>query len=174
MPTSGTTPNIDALLLRLSKWHQYGNFPSNGLIYQETAQMIKSWYQESFQRNNRWNKTLIYKEAIKMNMDQLKLMVVCFDYLFDPEKKYNQVFLNHCHQILDNRTATPTQHTQKIKISQKAYLELLRLIGEWKTSREIKNTYKELSEIINKVFMPEYPIKPSTIIDRLKDQKGYK
>ena len=107
MPTKGARPKIDALLLRLFKWHQYGHFPSNGQIYQETAIILTSWYPHHFQRNNRWNKSMIYKEAIKMNMDQLNRMSVCFTYLFDPEKKYNQVFLNHCQQILEDRTEMP-------------------------------------------------------------------
>ena len=52
--------------------------------------------------------------------------------------------------------------------------ELLRIMGEQKTSGEITNTYKQLAAIIEEAFLPEDPIKPSTIIDRLKNQKGYK
>ena len=174
MPTKGAPPNMEGLIQRLFKWHQNGNFPVDRLIYLDTIHILKAWYQEHFQRNNRWNKSMIYNEAIKMNADQLNRMSVCFTYLFDPEKKYNQVFLKHCQQILEDRMPTTEPHIQKIRISQKAYLELLRLVGEWKTTKEIKGTYKELSEVIYEVFSPEYPIKPSTIIDRLKDQKGYK
>lgn len=174
MPTKGATKNIDALLLRLFKWHEHDNFPSNGLIYHETAHSLKAWYQERFQKSNRWNKTMINKETRTMSLDQMRMTMVCFEYLFDPERKYNQVFLAHFHKILEDRTEVPKQPLPKIRISQKAYLELLRIMGEWKSSREIKSTYKELSEIIYMVFTPENPIKPSTIIDRLKDQKGYK
>ncbi len=174
MPTKGATPNIDVLLLRLIKWHEDGNFPSNVLIYYETAYNLKAWYQEHFQKSNRWNKTMIYSETRKMNLDQIQMVLACFVYLFDPGKKYNQVFLTHFHQILEDRTEMPKQPIHKIRISQKAYLELLRMVGEWKSNKEIKGTYKGLSKVIYEVFSPEYPIKPSTIIDRLKDQKGYK
>jgi hypothetical protein len=136
---------------------------------------VKTWYKATFQKGNRWNKTLIRKATMRYSVIELSQLLVAFRLLFNQEKKYNQTFINTVTNIIEERTAEEEGLIDpRIKISQKSYTELLHIIGDIKASGEIKNSYRELAAIIYRTFSPETKLRPSTILDRLKNQKGFK
>jgi len=135
---------------------------------------LKSWYQSSFQKGNRWNKSLILKGVKDYSIDELDHLKNCFCILFNCSKKYNKVFVSYLDEIAEKKTADESGLANpKIKISQKSFTELLRVIGEIKKAGEIKNNYAELADIINHSFSSDTQLQPSTIIDRLRSKKGY-
>jgi len=106
---------------------------------------------------------------------ELSQLVVAFRLLFNQEKKYNQTFIYTVTNIIEERIAEEEGLIEpRIKISQKSYTELLHVLGDLKASGEIKNSYRELAAIIYRSFSPETKLRPSTILDRLKNQKGFK
>ena len=136
--------------------------------------ILKTWYQSSFQKGNRWNKSLIAKGVKNYLIDELDYLKSCFGILFNCSKKYNKVFISYLDEIVEKNTADESGFTTpKIKISQKSFTELLRTIGEIKKAGEIKNNSAELAEIINRSFASDIQLRPSTIVDRLKNKKGY-
>jgi hypothetical protein len=136
---------------------------------------VKTWYKATFQKGNRWNKALIRKRTMRYSVIELNQLVVAFRLLFNQEKKYNQTFINTVTNIIEERTAEEEGLIEpRIKISQKSYTELLHVLGDLKASGEIKNSYRELAAIIYHTFSPETKLRPSTILDRLKNQKGFK
>jgi hypothetical protein len=136
---------------------------------------LKLWYKKSFQKGNRWNQTLIRKQTVHYTVIELSQLVVGFRILFNQERKYNQIFLNYLTHIIEEKTAEEEGLIEpRIKISQKDYIELLHIMGDLKASGEIQNSYRELANIVYRAFAPETELRPSTIFDRLKNQKGYK
>lgn len=136
--------------------------------------ILKLWYLEQFQKNNRWNKALIKKGIAHYSLIELSLLAVGFKTLFNTDKKYNAVFINYLSLLIEEKTAEENGLIDlRIKISQKSYFELLHTLSELKTSGEIHNSYRELAGIIYRAFSPETELKPSTIMDRLKNKKGY-
>jgi hypothetical protein len=136
---------------------------------------VKTWYKATFQKGNRWNKTLIRKGTMRYSVIELNQLVVAFRLIFNLEKKYNQTFINTVTNIIEQRTAEEEGLIDpRIKISQKSYTELLHILGDLKASGEIRNSYRELAAIIYHTFSPETKLRPSTILDRLKNQKGFK
>lgn len=168
------------LILKLNK----NNFPAlitkylssdkshAGLIIKND---LKLWYKENFQQGNRWNKRLLKKGTIDYSVIELSQLVVGFRLLFNQEIKYNQTFINYLTYFIEERTAEEEGLAgPRIKISQNSYAELLHTLGNLKGSGEIQNSYRELAAIIYQTFSPETKLKPSTIIDMLKNQKGFK
>lgn len=136
---------------------------------------VKTWYKATFQKGNRWNKTLIRKRTMRYKVFELSQLVVAFRLLFNQDKKYNQTFIYTVTNIIEERTSEEAGLIEpRIKISQKSYTELLHVLGDLKASGEIKNSYRELATIIYRSFSPETKLRPSTIFDRLKNQKGFK
>ncbi len=136
---------------------------------------VKNWYIETFQKGNRWNKSMIRSRTCNFTFLEIKTVRSCFIILFNPHRSYNQSFIKFIDQILiEIEEEKSGKAFSKIRISQRAYYDLLQIIGDQKSDGEINNTYKQLAEIIDQSFLPEEPIKQSTIIDRLKNQKGYK
>lgn len=136
---------------------------------------VKIWYKMTFQKGNRWNKALIRKGTLHYTVIELSQLVVAFRLLFNLEKKYNQTFINTLTNIIGERTAEEEGLIDpRIKISQKSYTDLVHILGDLKASGEIKNSYRELAAIIYRSFSPETKLRPSTIFDRLKNQKGFK
>lgn len=132
-------------------------------------------HKENFQQGNRWNKTLIRKGTIHYTVIELSQLVVGFRLLFNQGKKYNQTFINYLTYVIEERTAEEEGLIgPRIKISQNSYTELLHSLGDLKASGEIQNSYRELAAIIYRTFSPETKLRPSTIFDRLKNQKGFK
>jgi hypothetical protein len=136
---------------------------------------VKTWYKATFQKGNRWNKALIRKRTMRYSVIELNQLVVAFRLIFNQEKKYNQTFIYTVTNIIEERTAEEEGLIEpRIKISQKSYTDLLHVLGDLKASGEINNSYRELAAIIYHTFSPETKLRPSTILDRLKNQKGFK
>ena len=136
---------------------------------------LKLWYKESFQQGNRWNKTLIRKETIHYTVVELSQLLIGFRILFNAERNYNTIFITFGSTLIEERTAEEEGLVgPRIKIAQNSYKELLHFLGELKASGEIQNSYRELAIIIYRSFSPETKLRPSTIFDRLKNQKGFK
>ena len=68
-------------------------------------QLLKSWYQVNFQKNNRWNRRLIY--SLSKNYSDTEMIEIgkCFQLLFDIKRKYNQTFLRYLVEYRDQRNA---------------------------------------------------------------------
>jgi len=112
---------------------------------------------------------------MRYSVIELNQLVVAFRLIFNLDKKYNQTFIYTVTNIIEERTAEEEGLIEpRIKISQKSYTELLHVLGDLKASGEIKNSYRELAAIIYRSFSPETKLRPSTILDRLKNQKGFK
>jgi len=136
---------------------------------------LKLWYKENFQQGNRWNKTLIRKETIHYAVIELSQLLIGFRILFNAERNYNTIFITFLSTLIEERTAEEEGLVgPRIKIAQNSYKELLHFLGELKASGEIQNSYRELAIIIYRSFSPETKLRPSTIFDRLKNQKGFK
>lgn len=135
---------------------------------------LKSWYQSSFQKGNRWNKTLIINGTKNYSIDEFGHLKNCFCILFNCSKKYNKVFVSYLDEIAEKKTTDESGLANpKIMIRQKSFTELLRFIGELKKSGKIDNSFAELADIINRSFSSDAQLRPSTIIDRLKNKKEY-
>ena len=112
---------------------------------------------------------------MRYSVIELNQLAVAFRLIFNLQKKYNQTFINTVTNIIEERTAEEEGlFNPGIKMSQKSYTELLHVLGDLKASGEIKNSYRELAAIIYRSFSPETQLRPSTILDRLKNQKGFK
>jgi len=136
---------------------------------------VKTWYKRTFQKGNRWNKTQIRKGTMPYTVIELSQLLVAFRLLFNQEKKYNQIFISYVSDIIEERSSEEEGlFGARIKISQNSYTELLHILGDLKDSGEIQNSYRELAAIIYHTFSPETKLRPSTIFDRLKNQKGFK
>jgi hypothetical protein len=136
---------------------------------------VKTWYKATFQKGNRWNKALIRKRTMRYSVIELNQLVVAFRLIFNLDKKYNQTFIYTVTNIIEERTAEEEGLINPgIKMSQNSYTELLHILGDLKASGEINNSYRELAAIIYHTFSPETKLRPSTILDRLKNQKGFK
>ena len=99
----------------------------------------------------------------------------CFSILFNCERKYNRIFISYLKELLEIRTAEELGLTTiRIKISQSSYIDLLHFLGDLKESGEIQNSYQEIAEIMGHSFSPDIQLRVSTIIDRLKNKKGYR
>lgn len=145
------------------------------LKHNQRIWQVKTWYKATFQNGNRWNRSMIRSNAQNYTEREVEELRTCFELLFDCQRNYNLSFIKFIDQLVAERQGEKTgRKHEKLRIKQKAYYELLRIMGEQKTSGDINNTYKQLAAIIEETFLPEDPIKPSTIIDRLKNQKGYK
>ena len=136
---------------------------------------LKLWYKASFQKGNRWNNTLIRKGSIHFTVNELSHLLAGFRIMFNAERNYNTIFVAFLSDLIEERTAEEEGLIgPRIKIAQNSYKELLHTLGELKASGEIQNSYRELAAIVYRTFSPETKLRPSTILDRLKNQKGFK
>ena len=91
--------------------------------------------------------------------------------LFDTNRKYNQAFLKYIGEYIEKQNAS--ELGSFIKIDQKGYKELLRVIGELKRAGNIQSDYNEIAKVIYKFIQSDSNLKISTIKDRLRNKKGY-
>ena len=171
-------PKIDTLKLNKNKFPililECQEFDQNNELQAIVKLKLKSWYQSSFQKGNRWNKSLILKGVKNYSIDEITQLQNCFNILFNCERKYNQIFISYLKELLEIRTAEELGLTTiRIKISQSSYIDLLRFLGDLKESGEIQNSNQEIAEIIYHSFSPDIQLQTSTILDRLKNKKGY-
>ena len=133
--------------------------------------ILNGWYKKSFQKNNRWNRTSIYSVIKNYSEEEISELRHCFKRLFDTNRKYNQVFLKYVGEFIEKQKAG--ELGLFIKIDQKGYEELLSVIGELKRSGNIQSDYKEIAKVIFEFIQADNNLKISTILDRLRNKKGY-
>lgn len=135
---------------------------------------LKSWYQETFLKNNRWNRSQLYGFIKDYSNDEINNLWECFTLLFDQDRKYNQVFCRYLQEYQNQKETTKSQlGTSRLKVSQKTFEEIIKYFGDLKRSGKIKNSNKQIAQILKRIMNPDKMLKESTIIDRLKNKKGY-
>lgn len=138
------------------------------------GQLLKSWYQNNFQKNNRWNKTLIYSLARNYSETELLILGQCFQLLFDKTRTYNQSFLRFVNEYSERRKQEKEGGGQlRLKVDQETFMEIIRYFGDLKRAGKVKNANHEIAKILKKVMDPDIAFESPTILDRLKNKKGY-
>ena len=89
----------------LNKYLNFGSKQKNEEKIQQIKQLLKSWYQYSFLKNNRWNRTLIYSSVKNYTDTEIIKLERCFQLLFEINRKYNQTFLRYLKVYRDQREA---------------------------------------------------------------------
>ena len=137
-------------------------------------QLLKSWYQVNFQKNNRWNRRLIY--SLSKNYSDTEMIEIgkCFQLLFDIKRKYNQTFLRYLVEYRDQRNAEKKglRHLS-LKVYQETFKEIIQYFGDLKREGKIKNANHEIAKVLKNFLEPDVTFEPSTILDRLKNKKGH-
>ena len=137
-------------------------------------QQLKSWYQNSFQKNNRWNRTQLRKQVKDYSVNELKKLEVCFELLFNVDNQYHRVFHRYLKAYqYEKEIAKSNLGTSRLKVSQKTFEEIIHYFGDLKRSDQIKNTNKEIAKILKLILEPDNSLEERTIIDRLMNKKGY-
>lgn len=137
----------------------------------QIKQLLKSWYQENFLKYNRWNKTSI-NSLIKHYSDQeISKLDRCFHMLFDTNRKYNQTFLRYIKEYKDQREAD--KKGLCLKVDQETFKDIIKYVGDLKRKGKINNTNHEIAKVLKKFLEPDVPFESATILDRLKNKKGY-
>lgn len=138
-------------------------------------QELKQWYQQSFQKNNRWNRTELKKQIKDYTVQELDKLGACFELLFNTNNKYHLAFIKYLNEYqLQKDIAKLALGTPRLKVNQKTYEEIIHYFGELKRENQINNTNKEIAKIVNLVFNPDMVLEETTIIDRLRNKKEYK
>ena len=137
-------------------------------------QQLKSWYQHSFQKNNRWNRTQLRKQVKDYSVNELEKLGICFALLFNTENQYHQVFIRYLQEYqAQKEIAKSNLGTSRLKVSQKTFEKIIHYFGDLKRSDQIKNTNKEIAKILKLILEPDNSLEERTIIDRLMNKKGY-
>jgi len=135
---------------------------------------LKSWYQETFQKNNRWNKIQLYKHLKEYSDSELEKLGACFELLFNTNNQYHQVFIRYLKEYQEQKeTTTSIIRFISLKVDQNTFEEILNYFGELKRNGKIKNTNQQIARILKLIFNSEKSLKETTIIDRLMNKKGY-
>ena len=170
-------------LLRLTK----NKFPEDITRYLFTApdlkneqdrikesRKLKFWYQSCFKKGNRWNRTLLYSLIKTYTEQELLKLKDCFVLLFDINRKYNQIFIRYVDTYMEQQEAQKLGLSSiRLKVGQETYQEILRYFGDLKRDGKIKNSNREIAQILRRFLDPDISLAVSTIIDRLKNKKGY-
>lgn len=135
---------------------------------------LKDWYKTTFQKGNRWNRTSIRSITKNYASREVLYLKICFELLFDQSRNYNKAFVKYMDEILLEHKQKTGKRTFQVWIEQQEYLDLIHYIGELKRKGKIRGTYKELARFIHTSFLPDDPLQTATIVDRLKNHKGYK
>ena len=135
-------------------------------------QNLKSWYQETFQKNNRWNRTQLYSLIKDYSDNEINKLCECFAILFDQERKYNKVFIRYVQEYQEQKELANPE-SNKLKVDQKTFEEVINYFGDLKRSGKIKNSNQQIAQILKQILNPDKTLKATTIMDRLKNKKGY-
>ena len=137
-------------------------------------QQLKSWYQYSFQKNNRWNRTQLRKQVKDYPVNELKKLGICFALLFNTDNQYHQVFIRYLEEYKAEKELIKSNlGTPRLKVSQNTFEEIIHYIGNLKRANKLKNTNKEIAKILKLILEPDKSLEERTIIDRLMNKKGY-
>ena len=135
---------------------------------------LKHWYKNSFQRNNRWNRTELKKQIKDYSVQELDKLGVCFKLLFNTDNKYHNVFIKYLNEFQIQRDITKSiLGTNRLKVNQKTYEEIIHYFGKMKRANKIHNTNKQIAKILKLVLDPDRPLEEATLIDRLMNKKSY-
>ena len=89
----------------LSKYLNFDNKQKEVEKSQRIKQLLKSWYQDSFLKNNRWNRTSIYSLIKNYTDTEIIKLEKCVQLLFEINRTYNQTFLRYLRAYRDQREA---------------------------------------------------------------------
>lgn len=134
------------------------------------SQQLKSWYQDNFQKNNRWNRTLLVSRIKSYSDTELKKLGECFEQLFDIKRQYNQTFMRYLDDFTEQKNGLSSK---RLKVDQHTYQEIIKYFGDLRRDGKIQNPNKEIARILKEFLYPDTPLEISTIIDRLQNKKGY-
>jgi hypothetical protein len=141
---------------------------------QRIRQLLKSWYQDSFLKNNRWNRTLIYSLVKNYTDTEIIKLGNCFQLLFEINRAYNQTFLRYVRDYKDQREAEKKGlRYLRLKVDQKTFKEIIQYFGDLKREGKIKNANHEIAKVLKEILEPDVTFETSTILDRLKNKKEY-
>lgn len=158
--------------LAINYYLDNGKYSKDNPDREATRQLLRSWYKETFQKSNRWNKTLINRIIKNYSEKEISELRHYFEQLFDASRKYNQIFIKYIEGYIEKQKTS--EFGSFIKIDQKGYEELLGVIGDLKQSGNIQSNYKEIAEVIYEFIQSDINLKISTIQDRIRNKKGYK
>ena len=150
--------------------------PSNAYEVEKLRikQKLKFWYQETFQKNNRWNKTQLYKHINDYSNQEIEKLKECYKVLFNTENQYHLVFIRYLQEFQEQREiSTSALGSDRLKVDQNTFEEILNYFGELKRDGKIKSTNKQIAKILKLIFNSEKSLKETTIIERLMNKKGY-
>ena len=158
----------------LSKYLNFGNKQKDEEKIQRIRQLLKSWYQDSFLKNNRWNRTLIYSLVKNYTDTEIIKLGNCFQLLFEINRAYNQTFLRYLRACRDQREAEKKglRHL-RLKVDQETFKEIIQYFGDLKREGKIKNANHEIAKVLKEILEPDVTFETTTILDRLKNKKGY-
>ena len=146
--------NLDDRSLKLNK----NNFPllvntvikdqsstreeKNQLIRQE----LKSWYQQCFQKNNRWNRAQLIKHVNDYSVQELDKLGQCFELLFNMDNQYYLVFIKYLNEYQTQKDiAKSILGTSKLTVNQKTFEEIINYFGDLKRVDKLQNTNKQIA-----------------------------
>jgi len=155
----------------LSKYLNLGSKQKDEEKIQQIKQLLKSWYQYSFLKNNRWNRTLIYSLVKNYTDTEIIKLERCFQLLFDINRTYNKTFTRFIRAYLEQREAD--KKGLCLKVDQETYKEIIQYFGDLKRDGKIKNANHEIAKVLKEILEPDVTFKSPTILDRLKNKKGY-
>ena len=135
---------------------------------------LKHWYQNSFQKNNRWNRTELKKQIKDYSSHELDKLERCFELLFNTYNIYHHVFIRYLKEYqIQKDLAKSILGTPRLKVSQKTFEEIIHYFGELKRADKLQNTNKQIAKILRLILDPDRPLEETTIIDRLMNKKSY-
>ena len=140
----------------------------------QIKQLLKSWYLDSFQKNNRWNKRLINSLAKEYTNTEINELSRGFQSLFDIDRKYNQTFLRYLAEYNNQIEAEKSGlRNLRLKVDQETFKEIIQYFGDLKRAGKIKNANHEIAKVLKRTLEPDVTFESPTILDRLKNKKGY-
>ena len=140
----------------------------------QIRQLLKSWYQDSFLKNNRWNRTLIYSLVKNYTDTEIIKLERCFQLLFEIDRAYNRTFLRYLRDYKDQREAEKKGLGYlRLKVDQETFKEIIQYFGDLKREGKIKNANHEIAKVLKEILEPDVTFETTTLLDRLKNKKGY-
>ena len=140
----------------------------------QIRQLLKSWYQDSFLKNNRWNRTLIYSLVKNYSDAEILMLDKCFQLLFEIDRAYNRTFLRYLRDYKDQREAEKKGLGYlRLKVDQETFKEIIQYFGDLKREGKIKNANHEIAKVLKEILEPDVTFETTTLLDRLKNKKGY-
>ena len=137
-------------------------------------QELKLWYQSSFQKNNRWNRTELKKQIKDYSDHEIEKLGACFELLFNTNNQYHRVFQRYLKAYQDEKEiAKSNLGTARLKVDQRTFEEIMHYFGELKRTGKVRNTNKQIARVLKRMLDPDTALEEITIMDRLTNKKSY-